>query len=60
MGGGGGCSNKTSPCLSSQNIDTDTTNCKHWNSAVKRSIGSTIGFHNHREGPYQELGPAPG
>ena len=23
--------------------------------AVKRSIGSTIGFHNHREGPYQGL-----
>ena len=21
-------------------------------SAVKRSIGSTSGFHNHREGPY--------
>ena len=21
-------------------------------SAVKRSIGSTTGFHNHREGPY--------
>ena len=21
-------------------------------SAVKRSIGSTIGFHNHGEGPY--------
>ena len=23
-----------------------------WTSAVKRSIGSTIGFHNHGEGPY--------
>ena len=27
-------------------------------SAVKRSIGFTIGFHNHREGPL--LGPSPG
>ena len=24
-------------------------------SAVKRSIGFTIGFHNHREGPYWGL-----
>ena len=24
-------------------------------SAVKRSIGSTIGFHNYGEGPYQGL-----
>ena len=23
-----------------------------WASAVKRFIGSTIGFHNHGEGPY--------
>ena len=29
-------------------------------SAVKRSIGSTIGFHNHGEGPYSLLGPSPG
>ena len=26
--------------------------CRVWSSAVKRSIGSTTGFHNHREGPY--------
>ena len=29
-------------------------------SAGKRSIGFTIGFHNHGEGPYYVLGPSPG
>ena len=24
----------------------------HFSSAANRSIGSTTGFHNHREGPY--------
>ena len=32
---------------------------RHWtgssSSAVKRSIGVTIGFHNHGEGPYYGL-----
>ena len=31
-----------------------TTPSQH-TSAVKRSIGSTTGFHNHREGPYLGL-----
>ena len=35
--------------------DTLTLYTLHFTCAVKRSIGFTIGFHNHGEGPYQGL-----
>ena len=40
-----------------ETIATDmqvTASCRYyiWTSAIKLSIGFTVGFHNHREGPY--------
>ena len=36
-------------------MNIENENIQNPNSAANRSIGSTTGFHNHGEGPYQGL-----